>query len=74
VGYVEEKTVASITDTMRILIRASRFSKSEEAQFRLKVVEFSNKHGVKVAQDAFGISRATVFRWRRCLKESGGKT
>ena len=54
-------------------IRAFGFSKSEEAQFRLKVIEFSKVHGVKVAIEAFGVSRATIFRWRRCLKESQGK-
>ena len=30
--------------TMERLIRASRFSKSEEAQFRLRVVDFSLKY------------------------------
>ena len=59
--------------TMERLIRASMFSKSEEAQFRLKVVDFSLKYGVETATDAFGVSRATIFRWRRCLKDSQGK-
>lgn len=68
-----KKLLPMYNATMERLVRASKFSKSEEAQFRLKVVEFSNKHGVKLAQDAFGISRATIFRWRRCLKESGGR-
>ena len=40
--------------TMERLIGASRFSKSEEAQFRLRVVDFSLKYGVKTATDAFG--------------------
>ncbi|MGB9794478.1 hypothetical protein [Caldisericum exile] len=41
--------------SMERLIRASRFSKSKEAQFRLKVVEFSEKHGVRLAVEAFNV-------------------
>ncbi|MEM3786799.1 MAG: hypothetical protein QXZ59_05385, partial [Nitrososphaeria archaeon] len=36
-------------------------------------IEFSMKYGVKVAVDAFSVSRATIFRWRRCLRESNGR-
>jgi hypothetical protein len=32
---------------MERLISASKFSKSEEAKFRLSVVEFSKKYGVE---------------------------
>ena len=59
--------------TMERLIGASRFSKSEEAQFRLRVVDFSKKYSIEAAADASGVSRATIFRWRRCLKESQGR-
>jgi transposase-like protein len=51
---------------MNELFSAERFSKSEIAQSMLKVVEFSKKDDVKAACDAFGVSRATIFRWRRC--------
>jgi len=34
-------------ETMERLISASKFSKSEEAKFRLSVVEFSKKYGVE---------------------------
>ena len=34
-------------ETMERLISASKFSKSEEAKFRLNVVEFSKKYGVE---------------------------
>ena len=47
--------------TMERLIGASRFSKSEEAQFRLRVVDFSKKYSIKAAADASGVSRATIF-------------
>jgi len=59
---IKKKLLPLYTDTMRILVRASKFSKSEEAQFRLKVVEFSKKYGIKRAQVAFSVSRATIGR------------
>ena len=68
-----KKLLPMYNATMERLIRASRFSKSEEAQFRLKVTEFSEKHGVRLAVEAFGVPRATIYRWRRCLKDSQGK-
>ncbi|GEM_PF-2977552 len=59
---LKKKLLPLHTDTMRILVRTSKFSKSEEVQFRLRVTEFSKKYGIKAAQDAFGVSRATVGR------------
>jgi hypothetical protein len=44
-------------ETMERLISASKFSKSKEAKFRLSVVEFSKKYGVKAVQDAYGVGR-----------------
>ena len=68
-----QRNKKELNKTMERLVSASKFSKSEEAQFRLRVIEFSKKYGVKAAQDAFSISRSTIFRWRRCLKESEGR-
>jgi len=70
---IKKKLLPLYNDTMNELFSAGRFSKSEIAQFRLKVIEFSKKYGVKASEDAFGVSRATIFRWRRCLKDSQGK-
>jgi len=70
---IKKKLLPLYNDTMNELFSAGRFSKSEIAQFRLKVIEFSKKYGIKAAQDAFGISRSTIFRWRRCLKDSQGR-
>src|SRR5688572_10332888 len=38
---------------------------SEAATRRLQAVEFSFRHGVPVACDAFQVSRATLYRWRK---------
>jgi len=47
---------------------ASAFSKSEKAQFRLKAIEFSKKYGIQATIDAFDVSRATIYRWKKVLK------
>ena len=38
---------------------------SEEAKQRLLAIKFSFKHGVPLACEAFKISPATLYRWRR---------
>ncbi len=70
---IKKKLRLLYNDTMNELFSAGRFSKSEIAQNRLKVVDFSKKYSIKAATDAFGVSRATIFRWRRCLEDSRGK-
>lgn len=70
---LKKKLLPMYNTTMERLISASRFSKSKEAQFRLRVIDFSKKYGVRLAQDVFSVSRTTIFRWKRCLKESVGK-
>ncbi len=35
--------------------------------------KFANKYGVKAAADAFNVSRATIYRWKKRLKDSNGK-
>jgi putative transposase len=36
---------------------------SAEAQRRLQAVEFARKRGVRLACEAFGVSRSTLYRW-----------
>jgi len=50
-----------------------KFSFSNEAQFRLEVIKFFEEFGLKPTQKAFGVSKATLYRWRKRLKQSGGK-
>jgi len=41
--------------------------------FRLKVIEFHDKYGTEATQEAFNVSRATIYLWKKKLRESGGK-
>ena len=44
--------------------------KHPEIIFRLQVVEFDLKHSVKVAVEAFGASKSTIYRWIKEYKSS----
>jgi transposase len=48
-------------------------SLNKPAKFRLDVINFSTKYGVKEAVEAFKVSRSTIYRWKKKLKDSGGK-
>ncbi len=49
-----------------------KFSQDKEAQFRMEVLEFAKKWGLKAAIDAYKVSRPTIFRWRKTLSASTG--
>jgi hypothetical protein len=46
------------------------FSRSNVAEFRLKVIEFHDKYGTKATVDAFSVSKPTVYRWKKTFKDS----
>jgi putative transposase len=46
---------------------------SEKAKRKLKVIEFFKEYGLKATTDAFGVSKSSIYNWRKKLKESGGK-
>lgn len=58
---------------MKEILLLLEFNKSQQAKFRLKVIEFQSKYGTKAAVDAFGVSRRSIYRWKRKLKISKGK-
>ncbi|WP_430626746.1 helix-turn-helix domain-containing protein, partial [Thiobacter aerophilum] len=44
----------------------------KDAQERLEILQFFDKHGLAATMDAFGVSRRTLYRWKKALRESGG--
>lgn len=48
------------------------FSFSDEAKFRLEVINHFNQFGLESTQGAYKVSRASVYRWRKELKDSQG--
>ena len=45
---------------------------TEEAQKRIKILSFWEEYGEAATKDAFGVSRATLFRWQATLRHKGG--
>jgi len=43
----------------------------EAAQRRLRILKFWEKHGLEATRDAFGVSRRTLFRWKKALLDAG---
>lgn len=64
--FRDRKTFGRLRSTLRA-------SANEIATYRLKVIGFQEKHGVAATQDAFGISKATVLRWKQTLKKAKGR-
>ncbi|MGQ9470802.1 MAG: hypothetical protein ACUVR0_03810 [Candidatus Aminicenantales bacterium] len=45
-----------------------RFSRSEVAEQRMKIIRFYEEYGEKVTKEAFGASSEVISRWRKRLK------
>jgi len=43
-----------------------------EIERRSKIIGFFEKNGYKITKEAFGISRSTVYNWKKKLKENRG--
>lgn len=46
---------------------------TEEAQRRARILVFWRNHGLGATNEAFKVSRATLFRWQKALTAGGGK-
>jgi len=44
----------------------------KDAQQRLRILRFLDKHGLAATVDAFGVSERTLYRWRQKLRQAGG--
>jgi transposase InsO family protein len=45
---------------------------AKSAQRRLEILGFWQRHGLTATQEAFGVSRRTLFAWRAQLRQEGG--
>src|SRR3989344_5553286 len=50
-----------------------RYMITEQAKERTRILVFWKKHGLEATREAFKVSRPTLFRWQKALKESLGK-
>jgi len=50
-----------------------RYMISEKAKERCRILAFWERHGLSATREAFGVSRATLFRWQQALTARQGK-
>jgi transposase InsO family protein len=67
----DKKTHLAYRRLMKTLNSTMPFETSDVAKFRLHVIEFSDRHGVKATLDAFNVKRSTFFYWKKKYKDSG---
>lgn len=48
-------------------------SKRDIIEKRLKIIEFFDEFGKRATEKAFGVSRSTVFLWKKKIKDSNGE-
>ncbi len=50
-----------------------KFDRSKVAEQRMKIIMFYEKYGEKATIEAFGSDRKVINRWKKRLKDMGGK-
>ncbi len=58
---------------MKMLLSLRRFSQSEVAQGRMKMIKFYQTYGEKATKEAFGADRKVISRWRQRLASHQGR-
>jgi transposase len=58
----------------RLAAYAVRWSRmiATTAKDRMRILAFWEKHGLSATQEAFGVSRSTLFRWQGRLRAGSG--
>src|SRR3989338_1421465 len=69
--YNKTKGIKGIVTLYNEAVRF-RYMITEQAKERCRILAFWEHHGLAVTKEAFQISRATLFRWQKALKEKQG--
>jgi hypothetical protein len=56
-----------------MLASLRKFEGSEVAEQRMKIIKFYEQYGEKATKEAFGADRKVISRWRKRLKDGGGR-
>ena len=58
---------------MKKIISMHAFADSDTAKYRLRVIEYYNRFGIKATLAAFPVKRSTLFLWKKTLRDSKGR-
>lgn len=47
-----------------------RYDTTKVAQYRLEAIKFFEEFGLKATKKAFKVSKSTLYRWKKVLKDS----
>src|SRR3989338_2951175 len=70
--YNKTKGIRGIVSIYNMALRF-RDMITPKAQERARILAFWHRYGDAAAKEAFKVSRPTLFRWQKKLKERGGK-
>ena len=56
---------------MKLFGEIHKFSQSKEGKYRLKILEFFEQFGLSATKSAYGVSKTTLYRWRKLYLETG---
>lgn len=71
--YILPKFHHGYTAMMKTLNSSLRYESNDPTKFRLHVLEYGKKHGVKATLEAFHLGRSTYYEWRQAFTQSKGK-
>lgn len=57
---------------MKQTYNLSQYLNHPEVEERIKVLTFFGKYGLGATRDAFGVSRSTIFSWKKKVRDGGG--
>lgn len=58
---------------MKTIDNSKLLQSHPEIERKLKIINFLAKHGYSATYDAFGVSRSSIFLWKKKLQDSKGK-
>lgn len=50
-----------------------RYMVTDKAKWKAKVVTFFEKYGLEATEEAFGVKKSSIYKWRKILKENQGR-
>ncbi len=46
---------------------------TDKAKWRVKVLNFFEKYGLRATEEAFGVKKSSIYKWRKLLRDNGGR-